>query len=194
VDALDAKADALAVLETAGVSASGVQTAPGPGGGAPAWMHPGRSGTLKQGNQVMAWFGEIHPRVLKALDVKGPLVAFEVALDRIPEPKKKGGTARPLLKASPYQPVERDFAFVVDAAVSAEAMLRAVKNAERELIVNIGLFDVYEGPNVGAGKKSIAVTVTLQSKEATLTDEQIDAVAKAIVAAVEKATGAQLRS
>jgi len=128
------------------------------------------------------------------LDVKGPVVAFEVALDRIPEPKKgKAGPARPLLKASPYQPVDRDFAFVVDVAVSAENLLRAVRNAERELITAVGLFDVYEGPNVGAGKKSIAITVTLQSKDATLTDEQIDAVAKKIVAGVEKATGGQLR-
>jgi phenylalanyl-tRNA synthetase beta chain len=194
VDALDAKADALAVLETAGLSAQSIQTAAGPEGGAPAWLHPGRSGTLKQGNQVLAWFGELHPRVLKAFDMKGPAVAFEVALERIPEAKRKGGTARPLLKASPYQPVERDFAFVVDAKVSAEAVLRVVRNAERELIVNLGLFDLYEGPNVGAGKKSIAITVTLQSSQATLTDEQIEAVAKKIVAAVEKATGAQLRS
>lgn len=190
VDAMDAKADALAVLETAGISASGVQTTtPGPD-----WMHPGRSGLLKQGNQVLAWFGEVHPRALAAMDVKGPVVAFEVALGHIPETKKKTGTARTLLKASPYQPVERDFAFVVDTAVAAEAILRAVKNAERDLITNIGLFDVYEGPNVGAGKKSIAITVTLQSKEATLTEEQIDVVAKKIIAAVEKATGAQLRA
>jgi phenylalanyl-tRNA synthetase beta chain len=194
VDAMDAKADALAVLEAAGVSASGLQTGVGPKDGTPEWLHPGRSGVLKQGNQVFAWFGEVHPRVLQALDVKGPVVAFEVALDRIPEAKKKGaGTARPLLKASPYQPVDRDFAFVVDSAVSAEAILKAVRNAERELVTNIGLFDVYEGPNVGAGKKSVAITVTLQSKDATLTDEQIEAVAKKIVAAVEKATGAQLR-
>ncbi|MSO99152.1 MAG: phenylalanine--tRNA ligase subunit beta [Rhodospirillaceae bacterium] len=194
VDAMDAKADAIAVLETAGVSASGIQTSVGPENGTPDWLHPGRSGTLKQGNQVLAWFGEMHPRVLTALDVKGPVVAFEVALERIPEAKKKTGTAQPLLKASPYQPVERDFAFVVDGDVSAEAILRAVKNAERELITNIGLFDVYEGPNVGAGKKSVAITVTLQSKDATLADEQIEAVAKKIVGAVEKATGAQLRA
>ena len=191
---MDAKADALCVLETAGVSSSGIQTATGPENGVPDWLHPGRSGALKQGNQVLAWFGEIHPRVLLMMDAKGPMVAFEVTLDRLPEAKKKTGTARPLLKASPYQPVERDFAFVVETSVAAEAMLRAVKNAERELITNIGLFDVYEGPNVGEGKKSIAITVTLQSKDATLTDEQIETAAKKIVAAVEKATGAQLRA
>jgi phenylalanyl-tRNA synthetase beta chain len=194
VDAMDAKADALSVLEVTGISASGIQTGTGAENGTPDWLHPGRSGTLKQGNQILAWFGEVHPRALAALDVKGPIVAFEVSLDRIPEAKKKPGSARPLLKASPYQPVDRDFAFVVDAGVTAEAILRAVKNAERELATNIGLFDVYEGPNVGAGKKSVAITVTLQSKDATLTDEQIEAVAKKIVAAVEKATGAQLRA
>ncbi len=194
IDVMDAKADALCVLETAGVSSSGIQTATGPENGVPDWLHPGRSGALKQGNQVLAWFGEIHPRVLLMMDAKGPMVAFEVTLDRLPEAKKKTGTARPLLKASPYQPVERDFAFVVETSVAAEAMLRAVKNAERELITNIGLFDVYEGPNVGEGKKSIAITVTLQSKDATLTDEQIETAAKKIVAAVEKATGAQLRA
>ncbi len=194
VDAMDAKADALCVLETAGLSSSGVQTSTGAESGTPGWLHPGRAGTLKQGNISLGWFGEVHPRVLAQLDVKGPLVAFEVALDRIPDAKKKPGTARPLLKASPYQPVERDFAFVVDASVSAEALLRAIKNAERDLIVNIGLFDVYEGAAVGAGKKSIAITVTLQSKDATLTDEQIEVAAKKIITAVEKATGAQLRA
>ncbi len=193
VDAMDAKADAIAALEAAGVSASGLQTGVGPKDGTPEWLHPGRSGTLKQGNLVFAWFGEIHPRVLQALDVKGPVVAFEVAIDRIPEAKKgKSGTARSLLKASPYQPVERDFAFVTDTTVSAETVLKAVRNAERDLVTNIGLFDVYEGPNVGEGKKSVAITVTLQSKDATLTDDQIEAVAKKIVAAVEK-VGGQLR-
>ena len=194
VDAMDAKADALAVLDAAGISSAGIQTGVGPTDGTPDWLHTGRSGTLKQGNLILAWFGEVHPRVLQALDVKGPMVAFEVALDRIPAPKKKAsGTARPLLKASPYQPVDRDFAFVVDAGVTAESVLKAVRNAERDLVTTIGLFDVYEGPNVGTGKKSIAITVTLQSKDATLTDEQIETVAKKIVAAVEKATGGQLR-
>jgi phenylalanyl-tRNA synthetase beta chain len=194
VDAMDAKADALAVLDVAGISAAGIQTGVGADQDTPNWLHPGRSGALKQGNQILGWFGEVHPRVLAALDVKGPMVAFEVLLDRLPEAKKKAGTARPLLKASPYQPVDRDFAFVVDAGVSAENILRAVKNAERDLITNIGLFDVYEGANVAAGKKSIAITVTLQSKDATLTDEVIEATAKKIVASVEKATGAQLRA
>ena len=194
VDALDAKADAIAALEAAGAGAAGLQTYAGPGGGTPGWYHPGRSGVLKLGNQVLAAFGELHPAVLSALDVKGPMVAAEVFLERIPGAKKKTGTARPLLKASPYQPVERDFAFVVESSVPAESLLRAVRGAERELITDVGLFDAYQGEHVEAGKKSLAVSVTLQSKDATLTEEQIEGVAKKIVAAVEKACGGQLRA
>jgi phenylalanyl-tRNA synthetase beta chain len=192
VDALDAKADALAALEAAGAAVGGLQTATG--ATVPDWYHPGRSGILKLGNQVLAAFGELHPGVLTALDVKGPMVACEVFLDRLPQPKKaKTGAARPLLKASPFQPVERDFAFVVDAKVTADSLLRAVRGADKELIVDVGLFDVYEGPHVGEGKKSLAVAVTLQPKESTLTDEQIEGVAKKIVAAVEKTCGGRLR-
>ena len=160
----------------------------------PAWYHPGRAGVLKLGNQIMAAFGELHPAVLRALDLKGPAVACEVFFERLPAPKKKPGTARSLLKASNFQAVERDFAFVVDAGVPSETLLRAVKGAERDLVTDVGLFDVYQGPHLGAGKKSLAVSVTLQPKDATLTDEQIEAVAKKIIAAVEKACGATLRT
>ena len=190
VDAMDAKADAMAVLEAAGLNPAGLQTATG----APGWYHPGLSGVLKLGNQVVAAFGAIHPRTAAALDVEGPLVACEVFLERIPLPKKKSGAARPLLKASALQPVERDFAFVVDAAVAAEVVLKAARGAERDLITDVGLFDVYQGPHVGEGQKSVAVSVTLQPKEATLTDAEIEAVARKIVAAVEKACGGRLRA
>ncbi len=194
VDALDAKADALAALEAAGAPVSSLQAWTGANNGVPAWYHPGRSGVLKLGNQVLAAFGELHPGVLTSLDVKGPMVACEVFLERITPSKKKAGSARPLLKASNFQPVERDFAFVVDSGVTAEALLRAVRNADKDLITDVGLFDVYVGAHVGEGKKSLAVSVTLQPKDATLTDEQIDAVAKKIIAAVEKACGGVLRS
>lgn len=190
VDALDAKADALAALEATGASVASLQTFTG----APGWYHPGRSGVLKLGNQILAAFGELHPAVLNALDVKGPVVACEVFLDRLPQPKKKAGTARTLLKASNFQPVERDFAFVVDTGTGAEALLRAVRGADKELITDVGLFDVYEGQHVGEGKKSLAVAVMLQSKDATLTDEQIEGVAKKIIAAVEKTCGGKLRA
>ena len=193
VDALDAKADALAALEAAGAATTALQAVGG--GVAPGWYHPGRSGVLKLGNQVLAVFGELHPGVLAALDVKGPIVACEVFLERIPQPKKaKAGVARPLLKASPFQAVERDFAFVVDSGVAAEVLLRAVRNADKELITEVGLFDVFEGPHVGAGKKSLAISVTLQPKDATLTDEQIEAIAGKIVAVAEKACGGRLRA
>lgn len=195
VDALDARADAIAALDAAGAGIAGLQTGSGAGSGVPPWYHPGRSGVLKLGNQVLAAFGELHPAVLTALDVKGPMVACEVFLERIPAPKKsKAGAARPLLRASPFQPVERDFAFVFDAGVAAETLVRAVRGAERDLISDVGLFDVYEGPHVGEGKKSLAVAVTLQPKDATLTDEQIEAVGKKIIGAVEKACGARLRA
>jgi phenylalanyl-tRNA synthetase beta chain len=172
---------------------SGLQTAGGSQAALPGWLHPGRAGALKLGNQVLATFGELHPRVLAALDVKGPMVACEVFLDRIPQPKKKG-TARTLLRPSPFQPVERDFAFLVDAAVSAETVLRAVRNADKDLIVDVGLFDVYTGAGVGDGQKSLALSVTLQPRMATLTDAEIEAVAAKVVAAVEKACGGRLRA
>jgi len=194
VDAMDAKADAVAALEAAGAGIAGLQTFAGAANGAPGWYHPGRAGVLKLGNQILAAFGELHPAILNALDVKGPMVACEVFLERIPPVKKKGlGAARPLLKASPFQPVERDFAFVADAPVAVETMVRAVRGADRDLIADVGVFDVYQGPHVGEGKKSVAIAVTLQPKDATLTDEQIESASRKIVAAVEKACGAKLR-
>ena len=190
VDAFDAKADALAALEAAGGPVASLQTA----AEAPAWYHPGRSGTFKIGNVALAYFGEVHPRVLKALDVDGPCVAFEVFLDRLPPPKAKAGKARPLLKPSPFQPVERDFAFVVDAAVPAEKVQRSAQNVDRALITAVAIFDSYAGPGIPDGKKSIAIAVTIQPTEKTLTDAEIEAIGAKIVAAVQKQTGGVLRS
>lgn len=192
VDALDAKADALAVLQAMGVNTSSLQVS---GDGAPAWYHPGRSGTIKLGNQILATFGMVHPRAAAALDLKGQAAAFEVDLDRVPPAKKsKSGVARPLLRASPYQPVDRDFAFVVDAAVTAESILRAARSSDRDLIVDAGVFDLFEGAALGVGKKSVAISVRLQSAEKTLTDAEIETISGKIVAAVCKAVGAVLRS
>jgi phenylalanyl-tRNA synthetase beta chain len=188
-DAFDVKADMLVVLEAAMGAAMTAPVKPG----APAWYHPGRSGTLALGPKTIAYFGEVHPRILAALDLKGPVAAFEVILDAIPEAKAKG-KARPIFMPSPYQAVERDFAFVVDAKVPADEVLRAVKGAERNLIESAGIFDVYEGKGVPQGKKSLAVTVRLQPKDKTLTDAEIEALAQKIVAAVAKATGATLRA
>ncbi|MCW5771786.1 MAG: phenylalanine--tRNA ligase subunit beta [Rhodospirillaceae bacterium] len=189
LDAYDAKADALAALEAAGGPVASLQTV----AEAPAWYHPGRSGSFKIGNVALAHFGEVHPRILKALDVDGPAVAFEVYLDRLPPPRSKAGKARPLLKPSPFQPVERDFAFVVDLAVPAEKLLRAAQNADKALVAGAAIFDAYAGPGIPDGKKSIALSVTIQPTEKTLTDAEIEAIGAKIVAAVTKQTGGTLR-
>ncbi len=160
---------------------------------APDWYHPGRSGAIKLGNQTLAWFGELHPRVLAALDVKGVVAGFEFFLDALPPLKARPTKTKPMLKASPLQPVERDFAFVLDAAVPADAVIRAAKSADKALIADVAVFDLFAGAGVGEGKKSLAIQVTLQPAERTLTDAEIEAVAQKIVAAVTKATGGTLR-
>lgn len=188
VDALDAKADALAVLAALGVPPANVQMV----ADAPPWLHPGRSGSIKMGPQTtLAHFGELHPRVLSGLDAAGPVVAFELDLDALPVPKKaKRGAFQP----SAFQAVERDFAFVVEDKVTADAIVRAAKGADRALIEDVSVFDVYAGGALGEGKKSVAIAVRLQPQQATLTDAEIEAVAAKIVAAVTKATGGTLRS
>jgi len=188
-DVFDAKADMLSVLEAA---MGAPMTAPVKAGAA-AWYHPGRSGTLALGPKVIAYFGEVHPKILAAFDIKGPVSAFEIFLDAVPEPKSKG-KARGPFQPSPYQPVERDFAFLVDAKVSSEDVVKAARGADRVLIEKIDVFDVYEGKGVPEGKKSLAIAVRLQPKDKTLTDAEIDALAQKIVDAVTKATGGTLRS
>jgi len=188
-DAFDAKADMLAAIETA---MGGAMTAPVRPGAA-AWYHPGRSGTLALGPKVLAYFGELHPKVIAAFDLKGSSAAFEVFLDAIPEPKSKG-KARAPFSPSPLQPVERDFAFLLDANVSADEVIKAAKSAERALIERVDVFDLYEGKGIPEGKKSLAIAVRLQPKDRTLTDAEIEAIAQKIVTAVAKATGGTLRS
>jgi phenylalanyl-tRNA synthetase beta chain len=188
VEALDAKADALALLAALGAPQLQVSAE------APHWYHPGRSGAFKLGpKNVIGYFGEVHPRILAEMDVAGPIVAFEIFPAALPEPKKKPTRARTPLDLADLQPVRRDFAFVVDANVAADALMRAARNVDKKLIVDVGLFDVFEGGTMGEGKKSLAIEVTLQPTEKTLTDEDIDAVSKKIIAAVEKATGGTLR-
>ncbi|MCB4824690.1 phenylalanine--tRNA ligase subunit beta [Roseicella aerolata] len=188
VDAMDAKGDALAVLAALGVPMAALTVT----ADAPGFYHPGRSGVLRQGPKtVLATFGEVHPKVRAALDLAGPAVAFEVFLDAIPEPKrrKKGAPDLPA-----FQPLRRDFAFLVDAGVTAEQVLRAARSADKALVTDVALFDRYAGDKLPEGKVSLAIQVTLQPREATLTDAQIEAVADRIVAAVVKATGATLRA
>ncbi len=186
----DAKADALAALEAAGMDTSKVQVVKG----APAWFHPGRSGTIQLGPKVvLGHFGELHPGVLDNLDVAGPVAAFEVILDRIPLAKAKPTRAKPPLAASDLMAVKRDFAFVVDEAVEAAQIVKAAQGAAKQVIGDVGVFDVYRGEHVGAGRKSVAIEVTLVPREKTFTDEDIEKIGKDVVAAVAKATGASLR-
>jgi len=187
-DLYDAKADALAALAAMGAPSDNIQTAVEP----PPWFHPGRAGTLRLGPAVLGHFGELHPDVLDAFEVKGPVAAFEVFLDAVP--LTRAGRAKPPLKLSVFQPVERDFAFIVDRDLPAETLLRAARGVDRKLVSEIRLFDVYEGKGLPEGKKSLAIAVTLQPQEATLTDAEIEAFSKRLVAAVEKATGGTLRS
>ena len=194
-DVFDAKADALAVLEAAGFSADSVQV---DAEGAPEWYHPGRSAALKLGpKKVLGYFGELHPAVLKEMEVKGPVAAFEIFLDELPARRKKG-TARPPLDAPELMPLRRDLAFVVDAQVPAQQIVQAARGAEKKLIADVRVFDVFDGEQaarqLGEGRKSVAIEITLQPRGKTLTDEEIAAVMEKIVAAVARATGAQLRS
>jgi phenylalanyl-tRNA synthetase beta chain len=186
-DALDAKADALAALAALGVPLDAVTATPE----APAHFHPGQSGVLRQGPKtVLAHFGTLHPSVCAKLDIVQGSVAFEIFLDAIPEPKRRKKAA-PVLP--PFQPIRRDFAFLVDAATPADALVRAARGAERNLVTAVTLFDRYAGKGVPAGQVSLAIAVTIQPTEKTLTEAELDGISEKIVAAVAKATGGALR-
>ncbi|WJR78362.1 phenylalanine--tRNA ligase subunit beta [Bradyrhizobium sp. NP1] len=190
-DAFDAKADALAVLAAAGAPMQALQIVPG---GA-SWLHPGRSGTIQIGPQnVLGTFGELHPRALEALRADGPIMAFEVILDRIPAAKPKVTRAKPALELSAFQPVSRDFAFIIDRSVKAIDIVRTAQGVDKKLITDVTVFDVYEGKGIDPAKKSVAIAVTMQPREKTMTDQEIDAVAEKIVAEVIKKTGGTLRA
>ncbi|WP_363349734.1 phenylalanine--tRNA ligase subunit beta [Methylocystis echinoides] len=188
--AFDAKADALTLLDALGVATGGLQVVPG----GPAWFHPGRSATLQFGPKaIVGHFGELHPRALKALDVEGPIAAFEIILDALPAPKAKPTKIKPKLELSDLQPLSRDFAFIVDRTAPAGDLVRAVAGADKTLISDVSVFDVYEGVGVPEGRKSVGVAVTLQPREKTLTDAEIEVVAQKIVAEAERKCGASLR-
>jgi phenylalanyl-tRNA synthetase beta chain len=190
VDVFDAKADALALLQALGVSLAAIQIVPG----GPSFLHPGRSGTLQFGpKNVVGWFGELHPAPLEALDVEGPVAGFEIVLDAVPATKARPTRAKPKLDLPAFQPLQRDFAFVVDKAVKAADLVKAAQGAERALVTDVSVFDVYEGTGVPEGKRSVALSATLQPREKTLTDAEIEAVAARIVAEVARKTGAALR-
>jgi phenylalanyl-tRNA synthetase beta chain len=190
------KADLMALLEEMGAPPN-LQIVQGgqAGGQTSPWWHPGRSARLQLGPKtVVAEFGELHPRVLKDLDAEGPMLAFELDLGAIPEPKRKATKTKPALTLSPLMPLGRDFAFLVDLSVPAGELVRPILGVDKALIADARVFDVYQGKGVPDGQKSVAVEVTVQPTEKTLTDSEIEALSARIVAAAEKAVGAKLRS
>jgi phenylalanyl-tRNA synthetase beta chain len=191
VSVFDAKADIAALLDAMGHDIDKLQLVAEPA----SWSHPGRGGRIQLGPKLtIGWFGEVHPSELEAFDLSGPVAAFELDLDAIPEPRKKPTRSKPALKLSDLMPLSRDFAFVVDRSVPAATILRAAKNADKTLITEVSVFDVFEGKGIAEDKKSVGIAVTLQPSDKTLTDEEIEAVAASVVAAVSKATGGVLRT
>jgi phenylalanyl-tRNA synthetase beta chain len=187
-DVFAAKADAVAALAALGIDQANLSVTRE----APSWFHPGRAGALKLGpNTVLGVFGEFHPDLLATLGIAPPIAGFELYLDAVPPSKRTG--ASKALDASDLQPVRRDFAFLLDDEVAAGEVLRAALSADRALISDVGVFDVFTGKGVPEGKKSLAIEVTLQPRAKTLTDAEIEAVAAKVVAAVKKATGGELR-
>ncbi|MHB8283243.1 MAG: phenylalanine--tRNA ligase subunit beta, partial [Caulobacteraceae bacterium] len=190
-DVFTVKADLLALLEDLGAPMGSLQVVQGQ---ASPWWHPGRSARLQLGPKtVIGEFGALHPAVLKALDVEGPIYAFEAWIEALPEPKKAATRARAPLQLSPLMPLSRDFAFVVDASKAAGDLARAAQGADKALITGVRVFDVYEGSGVPEGSKSVGVEVAIQPRDKTLTDVEIDALSAKVVAAVEKASGGKLR-
>ncbi len=188
VDLYDAKADAEAVLAAIGAPAKVQILRDGD-----TWWHPGRHGKICLGpKKVLGVFGELHPRVLQAMDIKGPAVAFTIWPEQVPMPRKSGAT-RSALHLRDLQAVERDFAFVVDADVEALTLVNAAAGADKALIEDVRVFDEFIGGSLGEGKKSLAITVRLQPVEETLKEKEIEAVAEKIIAKVTKATGGVLR-
>ncbi len=198
VDAIDAKGDAMVALAAAGAPIDNLQTT----ADAPSWYHPGRSGTLRLGSNILASFGELHPKILRQLDIRPPAVAFEVFIENVPQPRAKkgkgGGATRRMLHLAALQPVNRDFAFVVKRDVAAATVLRAaassLKGGGKAEISDVRLFDIYEGKGIGEDQKSLAISVVLQPGKETLTDKDLEALSAQIVDAVTKATGGTLRA
>ncbi|MCF6321488.1 MAG: phenylalanine--tRNA ligase subunit beta, partial [Rhizobiaceae bacterium] len=190
VGVFDARADALAVLEACGMDPANVQIV----AGASDWYHPGRSGTIQLGPKlILGAFGEFHPLTLEAMNVTGPMCGFEIWLDAIPAPRRKATKTKSPLEISDLQLVKRDFSFVVDKDTQSSKLIRAISGADKKLISNVQVFDLFEGASLGEGKKSIAIEVTLQPTAKTLTDEEIEAVTAKIIDNVSKSTGGVLR-
>ncbi len=189
VDFYDVKADVFAVCAAFGLDAERMPLSDD----TPEWYHPGRSAALRLGRNVLAYFGELHPEVLQKLGVKTKAVGFELFVEEIPVPKNKSNAFK-MIELHALQPVGRDFAFLVDDSVSAADLVRATASADKNLIVNVDVFDIYQGKGVEDGKKSVAVNVVLQPKSETLTDKDIEAVSQKIIDNVNAKTGGQLRA
>ncbi|MBO9504308.1 phenylalanine--tRNA ligase subunit beta [Qipengyuania flava] len=188
-DAFDAKSEAMALLEAAGAPVDNLMVMDGAGD----QFHPGQSATLRLGpKNVLARFGALHPRTLKAFDIEGPVMAVEIFLDALPAKKGGGGFARAAYAPPALQPVSRDFAFLVPAGLAASDLVRAVKGADKQSVVAARVFDVFVGQGVPEGKKSVAVEVVLQPGEKTFTEVEIKAISDKIVASAAK-QGAELR-
>lgn len=185
VDVFDAKAEVLAALEGAGAPTASLQTLRE----APAYYHPGKSGVFKLGKTTIGMFGELHPSILKSWDLKVSVMAFEVLLDNIPAPKAKKSTAKPKLEKSDYQSSTRDFAFLIDAGVAASEIVKAAGSVDKVLIRDVDLFDVYQGKNIEADKKSIAISIKIQPNDRTLTEAEIEDLSKKVVESIEKFGG-----
>ncbi|HZK99705.1 MAG TPA: phenylalanine--tRNA ligase subunit beta [Caulobacteraceae bacterium] len=191
-DVFALKADLIALLDELGAPGASLHTDQT---GTSPWWRPGRSARLRLGPKVvLAEFGEIHPSILAAMDVEGPVHAFEIWLESVPEARRKGAKTRPAPRLSPFMPLTRDFAFVVDAGIAAGDLVRAVRGADRALIGEARVFDAYVGPGVPEGAKSLALEITIQPRQATLTEGQIEALCAAVVAAAAKSVGARLRT
>lgn len=188
-DVFDAKADAIATI----AAAKGPIDAPQITTDAPSYYHPGRSGAIRLGKNILAYFGELHPAVLKALDIKTNIVAFEVFLENIPTPRDAKSKAKKKLELSSLQAVEKDLAFVVARNIPAINIYTAAKTADRDNISDVRIFDVYEGDNLPEDKKSIAITVTFQPKDKSYTDAELEALMNKVISEVGKKTGATLR-
>lgn len=190
VDAYDVKADVEAVVALSKISLNNFQVS----NKAPDWYQRGRAGTFKLGSRHIAWFGELNPRILEDFNLSESVVAFEVVISNFPPPKSRSLTSRSALSISPYQRVTRDFAFIVQNDLPASKLLQAVSAADRELIVDIGVFDIYRGEHINEGEKSVAISVTLQPRERTLTDAEIGVVEEKIISLVLQKVGGVLRN
>ena len=192
-DALFAlKGELMALLEELGAPVGSLQVVQGANND---WWHPGRSARVQLGPKaVIAEFGALHPATLAAMDADGPLYAFELTLDNLPEAKKKAVKTRPDLALSPLMALKRDFAFVMDRARSANDVVRAAIGADKGLIAGARVFDLYEGKGVPDGQKSVAIEVMIQPVDKTMTEAEIEALSARVVGAVEKATGGKLRA